>query len=179
MARIRAREPFGQIKILGGTRCRSHQTPVHIRHRFGAAVAASMLLSLNSPCWVNGPGCVRTNAMARTISSAKSICVPRLLFGTPGPGVGAGWGWLMASPNRTVNHWLHQSRCSSPARHRESRAVLLASSTLELHHQKAALCAPPGTPSGRTAISWPRALHPGGFLINYVGPIARASRGFT
>ena len=75
---------------------------------------------------------------------------------------GTGWGWLMASPNRTVNHWLHQSRCSSPARHRESRAVLLASSTLELHHQKAALCAPPGTPSGRTAISWPRALHPGG-----------------
>ena len=69
---------------------------------------------------------------------------------------------MMASPNRTVNHWLHQSRCSSPARHRESRAVLLASSTLELHHQKAALCAPPGTPSGRTAISWPRALHPGG-----------------
>ena len=60
---------------------------------------------------------------------------------------------MMASPNRTVNHWLHQSRCSSPARHRESRAVLLASSTLELHHQKAALCAPPGTPSGRTAIS--------------------------
>ena len=80
MARIRAREPFGQIKILGGTRCRSHQTPVHIRHRFGAAVAASMLLSLNSPCWVNGPGCVRTNAMARTISSAKSICVPRLFL---------------------------------------------------------------------------------------------------
>lgn len=30
------------------------------------------------------------------------------------------------------------------------------------HHQKAALCAPPGAPSGRTAISWPRALHPGG-----------------
>ena len=80
----------------------------------------------------------------------------------PAPGVGAGWGWLMASPNRTVNHWLHQSRCSSPARHRESRAVLLASSTLELHHQKAALCTPPGTPSGRTSISWPRALHPGG-----------------
>ena len=87
---------------------------------------------------------------------------PKLLRALPAPGVGAGWGWLMASPNRTVNHWLHQSRCSSPARHRESRAVLLASSTLELHHQKAALCAPPGTPSGRTAISWPRALHPGG-----------------
>ena len=35
-------------------------------------------------------------------------------------------------------------------------------SPLGIHHQKAALCAPPGTPSGRTAISWPRALHPGG-----------------
>ena len=32
--------------------------------------------------------------MARTISSANSICVPRLLFGTPGPGVGAGWGYF-------------------------------------------------------------------------------------
>ena len=94
MARIRSREPFGQIKILGGTRCRSHQTPGHIRHRFGAAVAASMLLSLTSRCWVNGPGCVRTNAMARTISSANSICVPRFLFGTPGPWCRGGVGLL-------------------------------------------------------------------------------------
>ena len=44
---------------------------------------------------------------------------------------------------------------SSPSRNQRP-------SPLGIHHQKAALCAPPGTPSGRTAFSWPRALHPGG-----------------
>ena len=59
--------------------------------------------------------------------------------------------WLMvAGGDPGTGEWI-----SSPSRNQRP-------SPLGIHHQKAALCAPPGTPSGRTAISWPRALHPGG-----------------